>query len=124
MELLHEAWHYHSVEHSPVHRLVHLVRKLDEDVRSLTTHLIAQDFEMAALDVSAIATAVTDLQAIGTQIASGDSAAIAAAVAAAQESDQAALNAAVAPLQAEIAALQKQLTPPATSLTVSPATVD
>jgi hypothetical protein len=107
---------------NPVHELEHIAHKLRERIDSLILNLIAQDFIAVSLDTSAIATAVTDLQTIATEIGTGDQAAIAAAVAAAQESDQAALDAAVAPLTAEIAALKAQLNPPV-ALSVSPASI-
>lgn len=111
------------VEHNPDHHLIKLARRLGIAVQSLTSHLIAQDFSMASIDVSALTADVTELQTLAQQIASGDSAAVQAAVAAQLESDQAAFNQAEAALKAEIASLQAQLNPKPTSLTVSPASL-
>ena len=107
--------------------LLHHAHALHELAEHLTTAAIERDFTAMALDVSKITAATTEIERIATAAQSGDAADVAAAVAKAQADDQAALDAASAPLTSAVAQLTTLFpatsTPP-TGLTVSPATVN
>jgi hypothetical protein len=105
--------------HDHLQRLAHEQQDL---LAHLTTALVAQDMNMASIDLSKAKANAAEIQRIAAVAASGDSAAIQAAVAAQLESDQAASDAQAEAEAADIAPLTAQFPPPvaATPLSVSP----